>query len=142
MLLCLLGLFCGLAASAGESVEGIARESVEDIARESVGGFAGDSVGDYAGDSVGESLTTVEKAVVLGDEREDIYLPIMKGRRVAVFSNHSGIVGDRSEGLLYPAGRIGDFVSGSIVPAAAVSSAAVSSSVAAVSSSAAAVSLR
>ena len=122
MLLCLLALFCGLAASAGE----FAGESVEGFAGESVGGFAGESVGDYAGDSVGDSvgepLIPVEKAVVLGDEREDIYLPIMKGRRVAVFSNHSGIVGDRSEGLLYPAGRIGDFVSGSIVPAAAVSS--------------------
>ena len=128
MLLCLLGLFCGLAASAGE----FAGESVEGIARESIGGFAGESVGDFAGDSVGdfagESLIPVEKAVVLGDEREDIYLPIMKGRRVAVFSNHSGIVGDRSEGLLYPAGRIGDFVSGSIVPAAAAGSASVSSS--------------
>lgn len=150
MLLCLLGLFCGLAAFAGDSAEDFAGESVEGIARESVGGFAGESVGDYAGDSVGdyaddsvggfawesvedyagdsvgdsveEPLTTVEKAVVLGDEREDIYLPIMKGRRVAVFSNHSGIVGDRSEGLLYPAGRIGDFVSGSIVPAAAAGS--------------------
>ena len=159
ILLCLLGLFCGLAAFAGgfagesvegfagESVEGIAMESVGDIARESVGGFAGESVGDFAresvgdyvgdsvGDFAGEPLIPVEKAVVLGDEREDIYLPIMKGRRVAVFSNHSGIVGDRSEGLLYPAGRIGDFVSGSIVLAAAVSSAAVSSSVAASSSS-------
>ena len=139
MLLCLLGLFCGLAASAGdfagsfagESVEGIARESVGDFARESVGDYVGDSVGDFAG----EPLIPVEKAVVLGDEREDIYLPIMKGRRVAVFSNHSGIVGDRSEGLLYPAGRIGDFVSGSIVPAAAAGSSSVSSSVAASSSS-------
>ena len=123
MLLCLLGLFCGLAAFAGDSAEDFAGESVEGIARESVGVFARESVGDFAGDSVGdfagESLIPVEKAVVLGDEREDIYLPIMKGRRVAVFSNHSGIVGDRSEGLLYPAGRIGDFVSGSIVPAAA-----------------------
>ena len=128
MLLCLLGLFCGLAASAGDFVGGFAGESV--------GNFAGESVGGFAGDFVGEPLIPVEKAVVLGDEREDIYLPIMKGRRVAVFSNHSGIVGDRSEGLLYPAGRIGDFVSGSIVPAAAVSSAAVSS--AAVSSSVAA----
>lgn len=130
MLLCLLGLFCGLAASAGEfageSVEGFARESVGGFAGESVGDFARESVGDYVGDSVGdfagEPLIPVEKAVVLGDEREDIYLPIMKGRRVAVFSNHSGIVGDRSEGLLYPAGRIGDFVSGSIVPAAAAGS--------------------
>ena len=147
MLLCLLGLFCGLAASAGgfagdfagESVGGIARESVGGFAGESVGDYAGDSVGDYAddsvGDSVGEPLIPVEKAVVLGDERADIYLPIMKGRRVAVFSNHSGIVGDRSEGLLYPAGRIGDFVSGSIVPAAAAGSSSVSSSVAASSSS-------
>ena len=167
ILLCLLGLFCGLADFAGDSVEGIAREFVEGIARESVGDFvresvgdfAGDSVGDFAGESVegfagesvgdfaresvgdsvgdfaGEPLIPVEKAVVLGDEREDIYLPIMKGRRVAVFSNHSGIVGDRSEGLLYPAGRIGDFVSGSIVPAAAAGSSSVSSSVAAGSSS-------
>ena len=151
MLLCLLGLFCGLAdfagEFAGESVEGFARESVggfagesvggfagesvEGIARESVGDFARESVGDYVGDSVGdfagEPLIPVEKAVVLGDEREDIYLPIMKGRRVAVFSNHSGIVGDRSEGLLYPAGRIGDFVSGSIVPAAAAGTASVAS---------------
>ena len=128
MLLCLLGLFCGLAASAGEfageSVGGFARESVGDYA----GDYAGDSVGDSVGDFAGEPLIPVEKAVVLGDEREDIYLPIMKGRRVAVFSNHSGIVGDRSEGLLYPAGRIGDFVSGSIVPAAAAGSASVSSS--------------
>ena len=159
MLLCLLGLFCGLAASAGDSVGGFSGDYVGNIASDFLGGsagdFAGESVGDYAGDSVGgiargyvgdyagdsvgdfagEPLIPVEKAVVLGDEREDIYLPIMKGRRVAVFSNHSGIVGDRSEGLLYPAGRIGDFVSGSIVPAAAVSSAAVSSSVAASSSS-------
>ena len=122
ILLCLLGLFCGLAAFAG----GFAGESVEGFAGESVGGFAGESVGDFAresvGDFAGEPLIPVEKAVVLGDEREEIYLPIMKGRRVAVFSNHSGIVGDRSEGLLYPAGRIGDFVSASIVPAAAVSS--------------------
>ena len=139
MLLCLLGLFCGLAAFAGGFAGEFAGESVEGIARESVGGFAWESVGDFAGDSVGdfagEPLIPVEKAVVLGDEREDIYLPIMKGRRVAVFSNHSGIVGDRSEGLLYPAGRIGDFVSGSIVPAAAAGSSSVSSSVAASSSS-------
>ena len=176
MLLCLLGLFCGLAAFAGgfagdfagesvegfagesvegfagESVEGIARESVGDFARESVGDYAGDSVGDFAresvgdfagdsvGDFAGEPLIPVEKAVVLGDEREDIYLPIMKGRRVAVFSNHSGIVGDRSEGLLYPAGRIGDFVSASIVLAAAAGSASVAAGSAPVAGGSASVS--
>ncbi len=169
-LFCGLADFAGDSAEdfAGESVEGIARESVGGFAGESVGGFAGESVGDYAGDSVGdyaddsvggfawesvedyagdsvgdsveEPLTTVEKAVVLGDEREDIYLPIMKGRRVAVFSNHSGIVGDRSEGLLYPAGRIGDFVSGSIVPAAAAGSASVAAGSAPVAGGSASVS--
>ena len=134
MLLCLLALFCGLAAFAGDFAGSFAGESVEGIARESVGDIARESVGDFAG----EPLIPVEKAVVLGDEREDIYLPIMKGRRVAVFSNHSGIVGDRSEGLLYPAGRIGDFVSGSIVPAAAAGSASVASGSASLSSSVAA----
>lgn len=33
-----------------------------------------------------------------------MYLPLLEDRRVAVFSNHSGIVGDRAEGLKYPAG--------------------------------------
>lgn len=44
-----------------------------------------------------------EAKVLLGDERSDVFLPIMEGKRVALFSNHSGIVGDRAEGLLYPA---------------------------------------
>lgn len=33
--------------------------------------------------------------VTLGDERFDQYLPLLHGKRVALFSNHSGIVGDR-----------------------------------------------
>ena len=33
--------------------------------------------------------------VILGDERFDEYLPGLEGQRVAVFSNHSGIVGDK-----------------------------------------------
>lgn len=109
-LLTLLGLSCGLAAIAGEppadgpGAPPPAEKSVVPGAplpvKKSV--FPG-------------ALPPAEKSVVLGDEREDIYLPLMQGRRVAVFSNHSGIVGDRSEGLLYPAGRIGEFVSGSIV---------------------------
>lgn len=32
--------------------------------------------------------------VVLGDEQFDAYLPLLEGRRVAVFSNQTGIVGD------------------------------------------------
>lgn len=37
-----------------------------------------------------------ERTVVLGDERADEYLHMLKGRSVALFSNHSGIVGDRN----------------------------------------------
>ncbi len=36
--------------------------------------------------------------VVLGDERSDVYLPLLKDARVALFSNQSGIVGDRVTG--------------------------------------------
>ncbi|MCC8187778.1 MAG: DUF1343 domain-containing protein [Bacteroides sp.] len=33
--------------------------------------------------------------VVLGAERTDIYFPILKNKRIAVFSNHTGMVGDK-----------------------------------------------
>ena len=36
--------------------------------------------------------------VILGDERPDVYLPLLEGKRVALFSNQSGIVGDRITG--------------------------------------------
>ena len=36
--------------------------------------------------------------VILGDERFEEYLPSLEGKRVAVFSNHSGIVGDKVSG--------------------------------------------
>lgn len=36
--------------------------------------------------------------VVLGDERFEMYLPLLEGKRVAVFSNQTGIVGDKVVG--------------------------------------------
>ncbi|MBQ7750610.1 MAG: DUF1343 domain-containing protein [Bacteroidales bacterium] len=36
-----------------------------------------------------------EDRVVLGDERTGEYYPLLKGQRIAVLSNHSGIVGDK-----------------------------------------------
>ena len=33
--------------------------------------------------------------IVPGDSRTDVYLPLLEGRRIAVFSNHTGMVGDR-----------------------------------------------
>lgn len=37
--------------------------------------------------------------VVLGDEQFDEYLPLLDGKRVALFSNHTGIVGDETSGV-------------------------------------------
>ncbi|MCR5747631.1 MAG: DUF1343 domain-containing protein [Lachnospiraceae bacterium] len=34
--------------------------------------------------------------VILGDEQFDEYLPLLEGKRVALFSNHTGIVGDET----------------------------------------------
>ena len=55
-----------------------------------------------AGQSTGD-VTAINKNIMLGDERFDEYLPLLEGKRVAVFSNQSGIVGnvvleDDSEG--------------------------------------------
>ncbi|MBP3772772.1 MAG: DUF1343 domain-containing protein [Treponema sp.] len=41
--------------------------------------------------------------VILGDEQEQAYLPLLKDRRVALFSNHSGIVGDK---IVLPDGSV------------------------------------
>ncbi len=35
--------------------------------------------------------------IILGDERTDIYLPMLDGKRVALFTNQTGIVGNRIE---------------------------------------------
>ena len=43
--------------------------------------------------------------VVLGDERFDVYLPLLQGKRVAVLSNHSGIVGDKVENWCLKGGQ-------------------------------------
>ena len=37
------------------------------------------------------------KKVVLGDEQFDEYMPLLEDKRVALFSNHTGIVGDETE---------------------------------------------
>ena len=39
-----------------------------------------------------------ETRVVLGDERSEEYLPLLKDRRVALFTNQSGIVGNQKDG--------------------------------------------
>lgn len=48
----------------------------------------------------GSPINSAQKKILLGDERVNEYLPLLEGKRVGVFSNQSGIVGDYSEGLL------------------------------------------
>ena len=36
--------------------------------------------------------------VIFGDEQFDKYIPMLEGKRVALFSNHTGIVGDKNSG--------------------------------------------
>ncbi|MBR5660417.1 MAG: DUF1343 domain-containing protein [Bacteroidales bacterium] len=43
----------------------------------------------------GHSAPSQNKRVILGDERFEKYIPLIKDKDVAVFSNHTGIVGDK-----------------------------------------------
>ena len=42
----------------------------------------------------GFSAPSQNERITLGDERFEEYVPLIKGKRVAIFSNHTGIVGD------------------------------------------------
>lgn len=48
------------------------------------------------GNTKGRSYT--DNDVILGNEQFDVYLPLLEGKRVALFSNHTGIVGDLTYG--------------------------------------------
>lgn len=36
-----------------------------------------------------------KERIILGDEQTSEYFPILKGKRIAIFSNHTGMVGDK-----------------------------------------------
>ena len=65
----------------------------------------------YTVDSIGDSIqgliipeSNPEEAVetsseiLLGDEQFDFYLPLLEGKKVAVFTNHTGVVGNNTDG--------------------------------------------
>ncbi|MCR4690554.1 MAG: DUF1343 domain-containing protein [Lachnospiraceae bacterium] len=76
----------------GESVETAAGES-EDGSSEAVS-----SQSDSGARPQSEEAVTEDDAILYGDEQEDAYLPLLTGKRVALFSNQTGIVGDRTRG--------------------------------------------
>ena len=41
-----------------------------------------------------------EAPVVLGDEQFEVYMPLLEGQRVAIFSNQTGLVGGGEEHIL------------------------------------------
>ena len=52
-----------------------------------------------------EPVEDVPKAsldVILGDEQFDEYIPLLQGKRVALFTNHTGIIGDVISGADEP----------------------------------------
>ncbi|MBP5153050.1 MAG: DUF1343 domain-containing protein, partial [Lachnospiraceae bacterium] len=55
------------------------------------------------GGSLGDHSDTFKEGddIILGDERFDEYLPKLSGKRVAIFSNHTGIVGDDTESNIH-----------------------------------------
>lgn len=56
------------------------------------------------GSSNGHSDT--ENNVILGNEQFSAYVPLLEGKRVALFSNHTGIVGDVTYGAEASSGDV------------------------------------
>ncbi|KAA6314899.1 hypothetical protein EZS27_034560, partial [termite gut metagenome] len=41
------------------------------------------------------SVCAQQSSVIVGAEQTEAYFPLLKGKRIALFSNQSGIVGDK-----------------------------------------------
>lgn len=41
------------------------------------------------------TLSTSSEKVITGDERTDLYFPLLKDKKIAIFSNHTGMAGDK-----------------------------------------------
>ena len=78
-----------------ETDTGSVFENIEDAPTEI--SEASESAADEASDNVSaeeNNNDNIEEALTLGDERFEEYIPLLEGKRVALFSNQSGIVGD------------------------------------------------
>ena len=51
-----------------------------------------------------------EAPVILGDEQFNEYLPLLEGKRAALFTNHSGIVGDKTDVAVATGGQQPDLI--------------------------------
>ena len=61
-----------------------------------------------SGSSHNNTMSEPER-IILGNEQFDVYIPMLNGKRVALYSNHTGIVGDR---IFREDGSIADITNG------------------------------
>ena len=75
-------------------------EAAESAADEADGTAEGEAKQDeeespvHTGQEVPEDGEAETEGIALGDEQFDAYIPLLEGKRVALFSNHTGIVGN------------------------------------------------
>ena len=74
-------------ASRGRSVPDLSQEEVQAVEQ------AEEQKEELAKKQEEEQETDLRQQVIFGDQRPDLYLPLLEGRRVALFSNQTGIVG-------------------------------------------------
>ena len=94
-------IFILLVASLVLSLAGCQKRTGQDVLQDTQQGGAKESLDDTDrvkdGESSEKAPETMDR-VVLGDEQFDVYIPLLEGKRVALFSNHTGIVGDETSG--------------------------------------------
>ena len=85
---------CGSAATKDRPAESAAGNSTVLAAEED---DPAENAGETAAVSAVHETERTEQVlpVIYGDERADLYMPLLQGKRVAVFSNQTGIVGNR-----------------------------------------------
>lgn len=89
-----LAMTCVMAACGGTNAQQTGQEKSETEAASVVNlPVSANDTGTAADAAV---TSEVDKQIVLGDEQFDVYIPLLEGKRVALFSNHTGIVGDQT----------------------------------------------
>ena len=94
-----LSLICLVLASCGKQADGTAEKESDASVYDTEAGDTAVSESDVGTESENTTVSEAEK-VVLGDEQFDEYLSMLSGKRVALFSNQTGIVGDETSAVL------------------------------------------
>ena len=63
----------------------------------------------FAGCGSSSHENIASERIILGNEQFDLYIPLLAGKRVALYSNHTGIVGDK---IFHADGSLADITNG------------------------------